>query len=37
MHVHCYGDCGPDTDTNVDATARAWAGAIDEEARPAKG
>ena len=32
VHVHCYGDCGPDTDANVDAAARAWADAIDEEA-----
>lgn len=28
-HVHCYGDCPSD----VDAAARAWADAIDEEAR----
>jgi hypothetical protein len=25
VHVHCYGDCGPDLDANVDAAARAWA------------
>ena len=37
VHVHCYGDCGPDTDANVDAAARAWADAIDEEARSAGG
>ena len=34
---HCYGDCGSDTDANVDAAARAWADAIDEEARSAGG
>jgi hypothetical protein len=28
-HVHCYGDCPSD----VDAAARAWANAIDEDAR----
>lgn len=28
-HVHCYGDCPSD----VDSAARAWADAIDEEAR----
>jgi hypothetical protein len=32
VHVHCYGDCGPDVDANVDAAARAWADAIDSEA-----
>ena len=37
VHVHCYGNCPPDTDTNVDAAARAWAAAIDEEARSASG
>ena len=35
VHVHCYGECGPDTDANVDAAARAWADAIDEKARSA--
>ena len=35
VHVHCYGECGPDTDANVDAAARAWADSIDEEARSA--
>jgi len=35
VHVHCYGDCGPDTDANVDAAVRAWADDIDEEARSA--
>jgi hypothetical protein len=33
IHVHCFGNCPPDTDENVDAAARAWADAIDEEAR----
>ncbi len=37
VHVHCYGECGPDTDGNVDAAARAWADAIDQAARPAGG
>ena len=37
VHVHCYGDCGPDLDANVDAAARAWADAIDKEARSAGG
>ena len=32
VHVHCYGECGPDTDANVNAAARAWADAIDKEA-----
>jgi hypothetical protein len=32
-HVHCFGECGPDTDAAVDAAARAWAEAIDAEAR----
>ena len=32
VHVHCYGECGPDLDDNVDAAARAWADAIDEQA-----
>jgi hypothetical protein len=32
-HVHCFGECGPDTDDAVDAAARAWAQAIDAEAR----
>ena len=36
VHVHCYGVCGPDTDANVNAAARAWASAIDEEARSAR-
>ena len=36
VHVHCYGDC-PDADAKVDAAARAWADAIDEEARSAVG
>ena len=36
VHVHCYGDC-PDVDADVDAAARAWADAIDEEARSAGG
>ena len=35
VHVHCYGDCPPDVDANVDAAARAWAETIDEEARSA--
>jgi len=37
VHVHCYGDCGPDLDASVDAAARAWADAIDKEARSAGG
>ena len=37
VHVFCYGECEPDTDANVDAAARAWADAIDEEARSASG
>jgi hypothetical protein len=37
VHVHCYGDCPPDTDANVDAAARAWADAIDAEASSASG
>ena len=37
VHVDCYGDCGPDLDANVDAAARAWADAIDQEARSAGG
>ena len=37
VHLHCYGVCGPDTDADVDAAARAWADAIDEEARSAGG
>ena len=37
VHVHCYGVCGPDTDADVDAAARAWADAIDEETRSAGG
>ena len=32
VHVHCYGDC-PDADAKVDVAARAWADAIDEQAR----
>ena len=35
VHVHCYGNC-PDIDADVDAAARAWADAVDEEARSAK-
>ena len=30
VHVHCYGDC-PDADADVDAAARSWADAIDQE------
>jgi hypothetical protein len=37
VHVHCYGDCGPDLDTNVDTAARAWANAVDQEARSVGG
>ena len=37
VHVQCFGDCPPDVDANVDAAARAWADAIDEEARTARG
>ena len=37
VHVHCYGECGPDVDADVDAAARAWADAIDEEAISAGG
>jgi hypothetical protein len=36
VHVFCYGDC-PDADADVDAAARAWAEAIDGEARSAGG
>jgi hypothetical protein len=36
VHVFCYGDCSPDTDAAVDAAARAWADAIEEEARSAQ-
>jgi hypothetical protein len=36
VHLHCYGDC-PDVDADVDAAARAWAEAIDEQARSAGG
>lgn len=36
-HVHCYGECGPDSDAEVDAAARAWANAIDAEARAIRG
>ena len=36
VHVHCYGDC-PDVDAYLDAAARAWADAVDEEARSAGG
>jgi hypothetical protein len=32
VHVHCYGDCPPDTDAAVDVAARSWADAIDGEA-----
>jgi hypothetical protein len=35
VHVHCYGGC-PDADTDMDAAARAWAAAIDGEARSAR-
>ena len=31
VHVQCLCDCPPDVDANVDAAARAWADAIDEE------
>jgi hypothetical protein len=37
VHVHCYGDCGPDLDTNVDAAARASVDAVDKEARSTGG
>ena len=37
VHVHCYGDCPPDVDANVDVAARAWADAIDEQARTTGG
>jgi hypothetical protein len=33
VHVHCYGDCPDD----VDAATRAWADAVDEEARSGRG
>jgi hypothetical protein len=33
VHIHCYGDDCPAVDVEVDAAARAWADAIDEEAR----
>jgi hypothetical protein len=36
VHVFCFGDCQPDTDASVDAAARAWADAIDKEARSAR-
>jgi hypothetical protein len=36
VHVYCHGDC-PDVDADVDAAARAWADAIDAEARSARG
>jgi hypothetical protein len=36
VHVHCYGDCPSDMDADVDAAARAWAAAVDEEARSAR-
>lgn len=36
-HVHCYGECPPDTDAAVDAAARAWAEAIDAAARTGDG
>ena len=32
VHIHCFGDC-PSADTDVDTAARAWADAIDWEAR----
>ena len=32
VHVFCYRECEPDTDANVDAAARAWSDAIDEQA-----
>ena len=37
VHVHCYGDCPSDVDEDVDAAARAWADAIDDEARSQEG
>jgi hypothetical protein len=37
VHVHCYGDCPSDVDEDVDAAARAWADAIDEQARSQQG
>jgi len=34
VHVHCYArDCLSDVDADVDAAARAWADAVDEQAR----
>ena len=36
-HIHCYGDHCPDTDAAVDAAARAWADAIDQQARSERG
>ena len=33
VHIRCFGDDCPDTDAAVDAAARAWADAIDEQAR----
>ncbi len=36
-HLHCYGECEPGADADVDAAARAWADAIDEEARAISG
>ena len=32
-HVHCYGECSADTDADVDAAVRAWADAIEQDAR----
>jgi hypothetical protein len=37
VHIHCYGADCPDTDAAVDAAARAWADAIDEQARSERG
>ena len=37
VHIHCYGDDCPATVAAVDAAARAWADAIDEQARSERG
>jgi hypothetical protein len=38
VHVHCYArECPSDVDADVDAAARAWADAVDEEARSDRG
>jgi hypothetical protein len=37
VHVHCFGDGCPGSDAEVDAAARAWAEAIDKQARSARG